>query len=137
FLKAPPIVPPYCARVNGGSLIGAKALRAWKLLWRRNPKTFPCRSLVPALVTTFTTPPEERPNSAANELLTTWNSCTASWLTVEREALTELSVLSAPSTCTRFERPRCPPKFKPVVGAGPIGRPASRLTMELVSANER
>ena len=27
-------------------------------------------------------------------------------VTVEREALTELSVLSAPSTCTRFERPR-------------------------------
>ena len=58
-------------------------------------------------------------------------------LTVEREALTELSVLSAPSTCTRLDRPRWPPKFKPVVGAGPIGLPLSRLTVEVVSANER
>ena len=53
---------------------------------------------------------------------------------VERAAFTELSVLSAPSTCTRFERPRWPPKFRPEVGAGPIGRPLSRVTVEVVRA---
>src|ERR1051326_7015915 len=69
--SGPPNVSPYCARVNGGSSTGAKALRAWKLRWRRNPNTLPWYSLVPDLVTTFTTPPDERPNSGANELLTT------------------------------------------------------------------
>src|SRR5215210_5183485 len=96
------------------------------------PKALPRTSLVPDLVTTLTTPPAERPNSGAKELVTTWNSCTASCETVLREALTELSVLSAPSTCTRFERPRCPPKLRPEVGAGPMGRVLSRETVEVV-----
>src|SRR6476469_1503133 len=69
--NGPPRVNPYCVRVNGGSSIGAKALRAWKLRWRKNPKRFPWRSLVPDLVTTFTTPPADRPNSGAKELVTT------------------------------------------------------------------
>src|SRR6185369_9204915 len=30
-LNGPPMVKPYCVRVNGGSSIGANALRAWKL----------------------------------------------------------------------------------------------------------
>ncbi len=97
------------------------------------PKTLPRTSLVPDLVTTLTTPPAVRPNSGAKELVTTWNSCTASCETVEREAFTELSVLSAPSTCTRLERPRWPPKLSPEVGAGPMGRPLSRVTEEVVS----
>ena len=58
-------VPP------GGSSIGAKALRAWKLRCRKNPNTFPCNSFVPDFVTTLTTPPAERPNSGANEFVTT------------------------------------------------------------------
>src|SRR5690349_22682405 len=45
--SGPPSVSPYCVRVNGGSSIGAKAFRAWKLRWRKKPKTFPCRSFVP------------------------------------------------------------------------------------------
>src|SRR6185503_2949241 len=69
--NGPPSVAPYCARVNGGSSIVAKALRAWKLRCRRNPNKLPCSSFVPDLVTTFTTPPAERPNSGANELVTT------------------------------------------------------------------
>src|ERR1051325_10859584 len=78
-----PSVAPYCARVNGGffdgalSMIGAKGVRAWIDLWRMKPKTLPRRSLVPDLVTTLTTPPAVRPNSGANELVTTWNSCPA------------------------------------------------------------
>src|ERR1044071_1768000 len=60
--NGPPKVNPYCVRVNGGSSIGAKALRAWKLRWRKKPKMFPCKSLVPDFVTTLTTPPAERPN---------------------------------------------------------------------------
>src|SRR4026207_2372025 len=69
--NGPPKVNPYCVRVNGGSSMGAKGLRAWKLLCRRKPNTLPCRSFVPDLVTTCTTPPDERPNSAANEFVTT------------------------------------------------------------------
>ena len=138
FAIGKPSVAPYCARVKGAflsgslSMTGAKGLRAWMVLWRMKPKTLPRTSLVPDLVTTLTTPPEVRPNSGANELVTTWNSCTASCETVERAALTELSVLSAPSTCTRFERPRWPPKLRPEVGAGPMGRPLSRVTVEVV-----
>src|SRR6185436_14783151 len=69
--NGPPSVNPYCARVNGGSSIGAKALRAWKLRCRRNPNKLPCSSFVPDFVTTFTTPPADRTTSAANELVTT------------------------------------------------------------------
>src|SRR5829696_1586434 len=68
--KGPPKVNPYCVRVNGGSSIGAKALRAWKLRCRKNPNMLPWNSFVPDLVTTFTTPPAERPNSGANEFVT-------------------------------------------------------------------
>src|SRR5689334_24194450 len=38
----------------------------------------------------------------------TWNSCTASWLNVERTAPTIGSLLSTPSTMTLFERARWP-----------------------------
>src|SRR5438045_1256783 len=51
FLIGPPKVAPYCARVNGGSETGAKALRAWKLRWRKKPKTLPRKSFVPPFVT--------------------------------------------------------------------------------------
>src|SRR6185369_4909958 len=69
--NGPPIVKPYCVRVNGGSATGANALRAWKLRWRRNPNILPCKSFEPDLVTTLTTPPADRPNSGANEFVTT------------------------------------------------------------------
>src|SRR5581483_5952503 len=39
-----------------------------------------------------------------------------------------------PSTCTSVERPRWPPMFRPEVGAGPMGRPLSLPTVEIVSA---
>src|ERR1700730_3709478 len=71
FFMGPPKVAPYCARVNGGLAIGANAFRAWKLLWRRNPKTFPSQVLVPALVTTLIMPPVARPNSGAYEFVAT------------------------------------------------------------------
>jgi hypothetical protein len=75
--SGPPSVTPYCARVNGGFssgsplMIGANGLRDWIDLWRMKPKRLPWSSFVPDLVTTLTTPPEVRPNSAAYELVTT------------------------------------------------------------------
>ena len=62
-----------------------------------------------------------------------WNSCTASCETVERTPLTELSVASAPSTFTRFERARCPLIVRPEVGAAPVLGALSRTTCESVS----
>ena len=62
-----------------------------------------------------------------------WNSCTASCETVERTPLVELSVASAPSTFTRFDRPRCPLMFSPDVGAAPRFGALSRNTCESVS----
>ena len=79
-------------------------------------------------------PPVARPNSGRYELVVIWYSSTASCETVERAALIELSVKSAPSTWTSVERPRWPPMFSPDVGAGQIGRPLSRPTVEIVSA---
>jgi hypothetical protein len=66
-----------------------------------------------------------------------WNSCTASWLTVPRTPLIELSLLSAPSTETLFERARWPPALRPAVGAGPIDGELSRTIVELVSVKLR
>jgi len=49
-------------------------------LSRKNSNAEPWKSLVPDLVTTLTTAPPARPNSAEYALRLTWNSCTASWL---------------------------------------------------------
>src|SRR5258705_190475 len=75
------------------------------------------------------------PTSGRYECVVTWYSWTASCETVERAALIELSVKSAPSTCTSVERPRWPPMLRPDVGAGPTGRPLSRPTVDMVKAN--
>jgi hypothetical protein len=64
-LIGPPNVPPYWPRVKAGSSEIAKALRAWKDLWRRKPKMLPWYSFVPDLVMMLTTAPEARPNSGA------------------------------------------------------------------------
>jgi hypothetical protein len=42
---------------------------------------------VPLLVTAFTTPPPDRPNSALYPAFVTWTSWIASWLSVYRTAL--------------------------------------------------
>ena len=74
---------------------------------------------VPLLVTMLTTPPEALPNSAENELVSTWNSRTASWLNVARTLPTMESLLSSPSTVMLFERARWPANERPEVPDAP------------------
>ena len=50
---------------------------------------------------------------------------------MEHTPFTELSMASAPSTETSFERARCPPKFSPLVGAAPIEGVSSRTCLRV------
>ena len=76
--------------------------------------------LPPLLVTTFTVPPAARPYSAENPLGMTWNSCTASWLKVDRTEPVEASLLSMPSTMTLLDRGFTPAKVRPEFAAAPL-----------------
>ena len=74
----------------------------------------PAKRFVPDLETMFTNPPPARPNSGANWLVTTWNSRTASWLTVRRDVPLSWPLLSAPSTEMLLLRLRWPLKLRPL-----------------------
>ena len=62
----------------------SKWLLALRLSSRKKKNALPAKRLVPLLVTMLTTPPEALPNSAEYEFVSTWNSCTASWLNTAR-----------------------------------------------------
>ena len=96
----------------------------------------PASRLVPLLVTMFTTPPEALPNSAEYELVSTWNSRTASWLKVARTAPTVASLLSSPSTVMLFERARWPAKVRPEVADAPCCGVRSVVTPGVMTENE-
>src|SRR5207247_181969 len=74
----PPSVAPNWLNLSGGGSVVAKKFFDWNRSLRRNSQPDPCHSFVPDLVTTLTTDPELRPNSAEKLLLWILNSWTAS-----------------------------------------------------------
>ena len=74
----------------------------------------PLNWLVPERDTMFTRPPAARPNSGANWLVTTWNSRTASWLTVSRVLPLSAPLASTPSSEMLLLRARWPLKLMPL-----------------------
>ena len=74
----------------------------------------PRKSLVPERDTMFTRPPAARPNSGANWLVTTWNSRTASWLSVRRVLPLSAPLASTPSREMLLLRARWPLKLMPL-----------------------
>ena len=86
---------------------------------------------LPVSLTLASTTETVEVSSAAQAIETAQTSTTD---TVERTPLIELSVASAPSTFTRLERARCPPKLMPEVGAAPVFGAASGSTTESVLA---
>src|SRR6476659_423357 len=86
---------------NGGlgfpALLLQKSFASVALL-RRYSNKVPCSSLVPDLVETFKTPPENRPHSAERLLLSTLNSCAASTVGIAVMELNNPAVVGIPST---------------------------------------
>ena len=65
-IVGPPALPPYwfCCNFGFAALAGAKIFRACSASSRLNSQAAPVQLVVPPFVTTFTTDPELRPNSA-------------------------------------------------------------------------
>ena len=117
----PPAVPPNWFRfrtpradpgidcpVTGSTRSRSKKLRASSFSLRRNSKTEPCKLLVPDLVTTFTTAPENRPYSGSKEFVINRNSWMESMTGMMEVPLLRLSSTSPPFTRKELDDSRWP-----------------------------
>ena len=86
----------------------SKKLRESSLSLRRNSKIEPCKALVPDLVTTLTTAPENRPYSASKAFVSSRNSWMESRTGMMDVPLFLPSSTSPPFTRKEFDASRCP-----------------------------
>jgi hypothetical protein len=115
----PPKLPPnwFCFSRGFACVAGAKKLRAWNLSSRLNSQAAPWIRLVPPRVTTLTTEPAFRPNSALYECVWILNSWIASGGGRITKPVLKVSLLLAPSSRKLFDWLRMPLTLKPAVAA--------------------
>src|SRR5262245_28824132 len=115
---------PVCVRAFEASM--AFRLRFWKYSYRR-----PCHWLVPETSVWLNCPPDECPNSGENWFCSTVKFCTASLGMVMTGPVTDLLLLSTPSTVKLLLRGRCP------ATEGPVPAPMPPLVATPASSSER
>ncbi len=117
-MMGPPALPPnwFCFSFGFAAGAGAaKKLRACSESSRLNSHAAPCRVLVPPLVTTLTTDPAFRPNSALYEWVWILNSWMASGGGRMTKPVLNVSLLLAPSSRKLFDWLRMPLTLNPAV----------------------
>ena len=95
----------------------------------------PLNWLVPDLVVVMNWPAVEWPNSAANWLVMSWNSCTESWMGTAIAPFTSPLLLSRPSTTKLLFRGRFPPMVPPCPATPPdcVPTPGARTAKFVTS----